>query len=508
MLVWLGAFAAAAGAALTWANLATFAGVLDRATVTVTTDGAIVLSAAAVAFALLGQARRWIGAQARAVWASLFVVIAAASVVVPIASRGRGTQALLEARPIDAAVDAVPAEPPSRGTVIAIDAASLDFITAATTEGRLPNFGRMLDAGAVMHLATLRPTSQEAVWAAVSTGKLPQKNGVRSAGLYRVAGGGWGGGGNDAIHLLPNYCYASGLVRFGFLVPEPHTSAALRTRTLWGILGTQGLSVGVVGWPLTQPAPAMRGYLVSDTYQRVALTPSGILDSSAIYPADMQDEVAQAMDAALTEFPAAAVVTPGTVDPRFEAPARTDRIYDRIARELGRTWAVPVTLTRYQSLDPIGHYFLRYAMPSAFGDVTDEERRTRGSVLERHYGIVDEAIGRGIAALGPDDQLLVVSGYGMEPLSLGQRIVERVIGDPDVSGTYESAPDGFLMAYGSPVARGRRAERASLVDVLPTLLYFLGLPVGRDMDGYARTELFQPSFMEDRPITFIPTYDR
>jgi hypothetical protein len=43
---------------------------------------------------------------------------------------------------------------------------------------------------------------------------------------------------------------------------------------------------------------------------------------------------------------------------------------------------------------------------------------------------------------------------------------------------------------------------------MPTVLYFLGLPVGRDMDGYARTDLFVPSFTSDRPITFIPTYDR
>ena len=44
-----------------------------------------------------------------------------------------------------------------------------------------------------------------------------------------------------------------------------------------------------------------------------------------------------------------------------------------------------VTITRYQSLDPIGHYFLRYAVPSEFGDVTDDERRRLGPVLERHY---------------------------------------------------------------------------------------------------------------------------
>jgi predicted AlkP superfamily phosphohydrolase/phosphomutase len=167
-----------------------------------------------------------------------------------------------------------------------------------------------------------------------------------------------------------------------------------------------------------------------------------------------------------------------------------------------------VTLTRYQSLDPIGHYYLRYAIPSEFGDVTEEERRHHGSILERHYSLIDEKIGRAIAALGPDDLLLVVSGFGMEPLGFGKRLIESVLGDSDVSGSHEAAPDGFLMAYGGPVARGRQQVRASVVDIAPTILYFLGLPIGRDMDGYTRTDLFQPSFLDERPITYIPTYDR
>ena len=131
-----------------------------------------------------------------------------------------------------------------------------------------------------------------------------------------------------------------------------------------------------------------------------------------------------------------------------------------------------------------------------------------GAVLERHYGVIDEAIGRAMTALGPDDLLLVVSGYGMEPLGFGKRLIERVIGDPEISGTHEAAPDGFLLAYGASVARGRQQPRASVVDVGPTILYFLGLPLGRDMDGFARTDLFQPSFTQERPVTFIPTYDR
>ena len=47
-----------------------------------------------------------------------------------------------------------------------------------------------------------------------------------------------------------------------------------------------------------------------------------------------------------------------------------------------------------------------------------------------------------------------------------------------------------------------------MVDVTPTVLYYLGLPVGRDMDGFARTDIFRREFTSERPITFIPTYDR
>ena len=46
--------------------------------------------------------------------------------------------------------------------------------------GQLPNFGTLLDRGATIDLATLKPTQAETVWAAAATGKYPPKNGVRS----------------------------------------------------------------------------------------------------------------------------------------------------------------------------------------------------------------------------------------------------------------------------------------------------------------------------------------
>jgi len=162
---------------------------------------------------------------------------------------------------------------------------------------------------------------------------------------------------------------------------------------------------------------------------------------------------------------------------------------------------------RFPGVDAVGHYFLRYATPSAFGDVSDEERRRYGRVLEQYYGFLDAQVGRFLQGLGDDDVLLVVSSFGMEPLSVGKRLLERMVGNAAISGTHERAPDGFVLAYGAPVQPGRPG-RASVVDIAPTILYFFGLPVGRDMEGFARTELFRAAFTAERPVTYIPSYGR
>ena len=278
----------------------------------------LALVASACLFIVVGQLRAQFP-HLRRVWALLLVLVAGASIAAPLALRGRARVPVLETRPIDATLEQATAEGPSRVTILAIDAGSLDLITGAAADGRLPNFGRVLDAGAVMHLATIHPTSAEAVWTAVATGKLPQKNGVRSAAVYDLARGG------EPLQLLPDYCFAHALVRFGFVAEVPHTSGALRTRPFWSILTALGIPVGVVGWPLTQPAPAVRGYMVSEAYPRLAATPSAIDDSSSVYPPDMKAEVVRAFESIAADAPAVAV--PGTVDER--RPSRPDLRPDR-----------------------------------------------------------------------------------------------------------------------------------------------------------------------------------
>jgi predicted AlkP superfamily phosphohydrolase/phosphomutase len=499
VLAWAGFAVAVAGAAEMWANVDTFGVVLEAKTTEALWKTAIVVGVAAVLFFLLAITQRY--TTRRILWAASVCTIAVLSVAIPVVLRGPTTVLSPELAPLTRVLDVPIEERAGHVTVIALDAGSLELVTNATSEGRLPNFGRILDAGAVANLATLHPTSAEAVWAAIATGKLPQKNGVRSAAEYRLPRRL-----NDTpIQLLPVYCFATGLLRFGVLNEEPQNATALRARPLWTILSAAGVPTGVVNFPLTYPVPPVNGFIVSDAYLRSADPSERAFDSGMLSPPQLETEASSILQRAETAVP---VPELDDLPERHKAPARIDHLYDRLYQELSATHPVQVSLFRFQSPDQIGHYFLRYAVPSRFGDVSDEERRRYGGLLEAHYALVDEAIGRAIDALGPDDLLLVVSGYGMEPLPLGKRLLEQIIGDPEVSGSHDAAPDGFLIAYGASVVRAKQLRRGSIVDVMPTILYFLGLPVARDMDGYARPDLFVPSFTDERPITFIPTYDK
>jgi predicted AlkP superfamily pyrophosphatase or phosphodiesterase len=502
LMSWLFTIAATGGASVMWLNLRGFGQVLDVETARRMAAGAIVVTAAGAVFLMIALAH--INRRGGRPSATILVVTALTSVFMPIVLRGPSREQPVRSR---VAVPASAEAPPGgRMVMVMLDGASLDVIAPAVAEGRLPNFGRILDGGAVLHVATLRPTQAEPVWTAVATGRTPMQTGVRSSASYRVLGV------TPPISLLPDYCFAQALVRFGFLWEEPHTVEDLTARPLWQILSDQGVSVGVIGWPLTHPSAPVHGYLVSDRFHRMHGAELDIDGTSAIWPPSAL-EVAKASLAVPPDPDPVSVLSVAGTPPSGDydiasdpEPVSADRVHatllDAFAALEPRFVAV-----RFPGVDAVGHYFLRYANPSPFGDVSDAERRRYGRVLEQYYAFLDTHVGRLINGLGPEDVVFVVSGFGMEPMTPSKRVLERLVGNAQISGSHERAPDGFLLAYGTPVQPGRLA-RASILDVTPTLLYFFGLPVGRDMDGFARTEIFRPSFTSERPVSYIPSYGR
>jgi len=501
VLAWMGAASAAVASTLMWLNVRGFYVSLTEDAIRRMTAGALATTASAAVLLVIAIAHYSFGRRGSRVGASLFVLAAFASLALPLAARGQGVD-LAPPIPMTAAPQPLHTGPSGqpRVTMILLDGASLEYVLPRVAEGRLPTFARLNEKGAVMDLATVRPTQPDPVWAAVATGMYPAKNGVRSAASYFARSD------DRMVDLLPDHCLSHALVHLGFIRDEPNASNTWRARPIWSIASNAGVRVGIVRWPLTYPAEEVNGFIVSDRFHQLvgsiaefdrAATPHDALpwlEASFTQPSTRLDPQPGQIG----------TVTTGTPE---ESVLRRDRGYSTVMRNLADEMSPRLTALRYEGLDAVGHYYLRYTQPRAFRDVPEEERRRLSQAIDRYYAYIDAELGSSLDAMSPGDLVVVVSGFGMQPLNPMKQAIGRMLGNPDFTGTHERAPDGFLIAYGSAVEPGRR-PRGSIVDVAPTVLYFLGLPVARDMDGFARADLFTRAFTADRPIVFIPSYSR
>jgi predicted AlkP superfamily phosphohydrolase/phosphomutase len=494
LLAWMGAAAAAVAASLMWLNLDGFPAALDDVAARRMTAGAIATSVSAVVLLGIAVAHYSFGRRGSRVGAALFVIAAFASLALPLAARGPAMPPAAPLRPASPRTGVTnDDERLPRVTALLLDGASLDYIWPRVAEGRLPNFARLLETGAAMDLATIRPTQPDPVWAAVATGVYPSRNGVRSAAAYYAR--------NDdrALDLLPDRSLSHALVHFGFVRDVPKTSSAWRARPIWSILSQEGMSVGIVRWPLTHPTAPVNGFLISDRFDQ--LVGSVLEFERAVQPVEMLPALMDAVATSQIESD-----EEGALAPEVSA-LRRDRFYSAAMRDLKARSAPRFAALRYQGLDTVGHYYFPYSQRRPIRAMSEVTRRRYLQIIDRYYAFIDEEIGAAIQTLAAGDLLVVVSGFGMAARHPAKQLLGRLLGSPDQGGTHENAPDGFLLAYGAAVQQGR-PPRGSIVDVTPTLLYFLGLPVGRDMDGYARSDVFTRAFTDERPIDFIPSYSR
>jgi hypothetical protein len=139
-------------------------------------------------------------------------------------------------------------------------------------------------------------------------------------------------------------------------------------------------------------------------------------------------------------------------------------------------------------------------------DVADEERRRFGSVPEQHYSAIDDAIGRAIPVLG---QTTCCSWF--RPTAWSPRSLEAADRETHRRPRDERHPrDGPGRISHGARRHGRVADcwRAPGGRRRADGAYFLDCQSDATWMATREPMSFSPSFTEERPITFIPTYDR
>ena len=140
----------------------------------------------------------------------------------------------------------------------------------------------------------------------------------------------------------------------------------------------------------------------------------------------------------------------------------------------------------YEALDQAGHEFMPFH-PPRLPQVPEREFGLYRKVMEALYVWHDMMLARLLDLAGPETTVIVMSDHGFHTGSA------RPIGADGRSRGGPTAwhrPIGVLAMAGPGLKTDERIYGATLLDIAPTVLAMLGVPVGRDMDGRVLTQAF------------------
>ncbi|HKB14608.1 MAG TPA: tetratricopeptide repeat protein [Planctomycetota bacterium] len=376
------------------------------------------------------------------------------------------------------------------------DGADWEVLDPMLAAGELPNLAALRARGSWGRLRSIEPILSPVVWTSIATGVTPEKHGIT-----------W---------------FMADTDRPGRRIPV--TSTLRQRKAFWNVLSEAGVSVGVVGWWATYPAEVVRGFLLSDFvgYHGFGVTGRQVrVDLGKTYPPDLASEVTEAIGdparighediARFLRIPREEYEAVDRADSgRFAGSIRlfrtylsTARGYSRTAMDLAGRFQPNVLAVYFELSDAASHLFARYRNPK-IPRVSEEGCRLFGEAVAEVYREQDRLLGELLTTCGPETIVLLVSDHGFAD---GPERPEE--GDDVEVGRAHlwHRIDGVLVASGPPFRSGYQVERASILDVFPTLLRALDMPVASDLDGQVLLECFQPSWVASHPPRRVATFE-
>lgn len=357
-----------------------------------------------------------------------------------------------------------------RVLLIGWDAADWKLINPLLESGEAPAIERMIESGVMGNLATLQPVLSPMLWNSIASGKRPSKHGIH-----------------------------------GFTEVNPHTrtvnpvlSTSRKVKAIWNILSQEGLKAHVVNWFASHPAEKINGVCLTnflsqspkdwddkwavpkdsvhpaekaDTFGDLRLHPKELTGDILQMFCPLAHEIDQTKDSRLKVL--ASLIAEALTVHNFATYILEHEEWDFLA-------------VYYGAIDHFCHAFMHYHPPQMAG-VTDQDFRWFKDVVPNAYRLHDRMLARLLQLAGDDTTVIVCSDHGFHSDQL------RPTGTPAVPAgpAYWHRDQGILMMQGPNIARDQLIHGANLLDITPTILQAMGMPIGRDMDGRPLIEAFE-----------------
>jgi predicted AlkP superfamily phosphohydrolase/phosphomutase/tetratricopeptide (TPR) repeat protein len=376
-----------------------------------------------------------------------------------------------------------------RVLLIGWDAADWSFLGPLLDAGKMPNLQRLIDEGVSGRIATLQPVLSPILWTSIATGKRGDKHGVLSFVEPKPNG--------EGIQMVSSY--------------------SRRAKALWNILSQLGRRSVIVNWYASHPAEEIKGAIVSNRFAESVSGPNPAEESS-FYPPELAEvmEKLRVIPPALTPaqmLPFFLEKLPPTDEPRLQAlsqiVARCASVHNA-ATYLAEAEEWDFLAVYYDMIDHVGHGFAQYNEPR-MPHVSEQDFATYRHVTESTYRYHDLMLGRWLELADENTTVIVLSDHGFHH-SEGRPLAERGRVSGERPRGVHTNPLIWHRSHGVFVARGPGIKKdtlvhsASLIDVAPTILALLGLPVPEDFEGKVLTQIFAtPPEIESIP-SFEPPH--
>ena len=372
--------------------------------------------------------------------------------------------------------------PKTKVLLIGWDAADWKIIHSLVDAGKMPNLAKFIEEGVTGNLATLFPELSPMLWTSIATGKRPFKHGI-----------------------------------LGFTEPDPQrggirpvTNISRKTKAIWNILSQAGKRCNIVGWWPSHPAEPINGVMVSNHYQR-AMAPYG--KPWPLWPGTVHPERLIRNLAALRVHPQELDV--GLIMNFIPRLPEIDQENDRRVENLAKIIADCTTINRavtalihhepwdftavyYDAIDHFCHAFMNYH-PPRLRWINEKDYELYKYVVEGGYIYHDMLLGTLLENTDEDTSVIMISDHGFHSDHLRPKHIPMEPAGPAV----QHRPYGIFAAKGPSIKRDEIIYGASLLDICPTVLMLLGLPIGRDMDGKPLINILS----EPPKIQIIPSWD-
>jgi hypothetical protein len=333
--------------------------------------------------------------------------------------------------------------------LVAIRNLSYDWIVTMKGEGLLPFFEAATDHAYFTRLQPFPTTSTKSLWASLATGKLPYRHGVTGRFSYRTPLNR-----AEPFLLLP---YGVGFRAWGLIPPVDRISAQLPAGDalpLWTLFSRLQLSAKVVRWP-SVGTPTLPSAALDDTAARFAAT--------------------------------------GNARPRIVEALGSDLA---AVRDIDGSLAFnAVALEGFSNAQRALHIFLNELPPA---------ESMKGAALRAYAQQLDRALAS-VSREHPDHLIVICSPSAVAPPELPANAWALAVNA--LSREEPGAEHGFALFLGPGAAHRENPRPAFIVDVVPTILFAAGLPVGRDMDGRVMTDAFTEETLRQSTLSAIQTYE-